>query len=86
MTVRDEVLALAKEFGFRERSEVYPGDRAIRLIRGKGVGAPKMWIYLTDDESKIHSVAAYYYGPPIGGETYLSPTLHAIRTWMRENS
>jgi len=45
-----------------------------------------MWIYLTDDESKIHSVVVSHYGSAIGSETYLSPTLHAIQAWMRENS
>jgi len=86
MTVRDEVLALAKEFEFTKRVLLYSNDRSIRLIRGAGEGTPMMWVYLTYDESKIHSVVTAYYGTPIGDEQFLSPTLAAIRTWMKENA
>ena len=86
MTVRDEVLALAKEFGFINRAPIYVGDTSIRLIRGADVGAPMMWIYLTEKEYAIRSVIGDYYGSPIGNETHLWPTLAGIRTWMKENA
>jgi hypothetical protein len=85
MTIRDEVLALAGEFGFTQRPAIIPNESAVRLIRGAGKDAPMMWIYLTSDTSNIHSVVASYYGDAIGGETYLSPTLHSIRCWLKEN-